>query len=243
MKECPTCKSLYPAGDDFCPVDGSVLVQPPFSSQNIPTQIVTPTPVAAGGRKTPSALIYVVAGVLGTIVVIGAGYLVFSGSGKTANEKFENVTGSPNGQTPSVTPNQDRAGTIVSPTPAPAAAVSPKGHWTGDWSSPSGAYLTIVVDLDDDGAGGISGRIEWTLRRTMRPEKMNKIGMSATEYVSGRFDPVTNTLTMKGYRKDDPNNVLVMVDSYRLVLTEDSRHLNGAARNGGKWNAIIKLSR
>lgn len=67
--------------------------------------------------------------------------------------------------------------------------------------------------------------------------------MSATEFVRGRFDPGTRVLTMAGYRKDDPNNVLVMVDNYRLNLSGDSRALGGKARNGGSWNATMKLSK
>jgi hypothetical protein len=222
--------------------DGAVLLpvpdEIPLSDRNIPTVVLTPTPQPRGG---PAPWIYLIGGAMGAVVIIGGIYLFLRGADNTANEKFVSVAKSPELRTPVVTPAGNiNANRTVEPTPSPAA-ISPKGHWTGDWSSPSGAYLTIVVDLNDDGAGGITGRIEWTLRRTNRPDKKSKIGMSATEYVSGTFDPGTRVLSMKGYRKDDPDNVLVMVDTYRLDLSGNT--LKGKALNGGKWDGSVNLSR
>jgi hypothetical protein len=222
--------------------DGAVLVpvpdEVPLSNRHIPTEVLPGTPQPRGGS---APWIYLIAGAMGAVVIIGGIYLFLRGADNTANEKFVSVAKSPEARTPLVTPaGNTNANRTIESTPSPAA-ISPKGHWTGDWSSPSGAYLTIVVDLSDDGAGGITGRIEWTLRKTRRPEKMSKIGMSATEYVSGTFDPVTRVLSMKGYRKDDPNNVLVMTDTYRLDLSGDA--LKGKARNGGKWDGSVNLSR
>ncbi len=48
---------------------------------------------------------------------------------------------------------------------------------------------------------------------------------------------------MRGGNKDDPNNILVMLDQYRLNLAADGRTLNGVARNGGKWNGRVSLGR
>jgi hypothetical protein len=48
---------------------------------------------------------------------------------------------------------------------------------------------------------------------------------------------------MSGYSKDDPNNVLVMIDDYKLTVSQDGRTLTGVARNGGKWNGHVRLSR
>ena len=48
---------------------------------------------------------------------------------------------------------------------------------------------------------------------------------------------------MRGTSKSDPNNMLVMLDQYRLNLSSDGRTLNGAAKNGGKWNGRIILSK
>jgi hypothetical protein len=89
----------------------------------------------------------------------------------------------------------------------------------------------------------LDGSIRWTMRQTARSDKNDKIGLSATEYVRGTFDPTTGVINLTGYSKDDPNNVLVMVDVYKLQISTDGRKLTGKARNGGKWNGKVDLSR
>lgn len=248
-KTCPKCGEVYSDDNDFCPEDGARLVGGPSGSQ--PTEFFptpVPTPIPPQAPSGPGSWIYVLVGALGAIVIVGGIYIFTSGEKKDqANNGFSNA-GKP-ANTASPTPTPAAAITNADPTNAnkaampPPSSASPAGSWSGDWSSPSGAYLTTSVILDDDGSGNVSGRIEWTLRRTNRPDKQGKVGMSATEFVRGRFDPASRVLTMAGYRKDDPNNVLVMVDNYRLTLGGDSRSLTGKAKNGGSWNATMKLSK
>jgi hypothetical protein len=89
----------------------------------------------------------------------------------------------------------------------------------------------------------LDGSILWTMRHTARTDKSDKIGQSATEYVRGNFDPTTGTVNLTGYSKEDPNSVLVMLDVYKLQISADGKKLTGAARNGGKWNGKVDLSR
>lgn len=124
-----------------------------------------------------------------------------------------------------------------------APKYDPTGKWNGQWSTDSGTMLDFELSLTESGNSGLEGQIKWTLRRTARPDKKNKVGLSAIEYVRGTFDPTTGALKMNGYGKDDPNNVLVMVDAYKLNISQDGRTLNGLARNGGKWNGHLNLSR
>jgi hypothetical protein len=255
MKRCPKCQQIFPGDDSvFCIDDGATLVphtatpDSGYISGDAPTQVLQrPSSPPAGGENSTKWL-YLVIGVLATALVAG-GVIIYLTRGKedkpgntpaAANTNYKTVT--PDNSAPAK--NTAAVNTPAAPgNTAPSMRLSPGGNWAGDWTSPSGAYLTIKVNLDDDGAGNVQGQIEWTLRRTTRPEKMNKIGMTAIEYVRGKYDPSTRNLTMSGYRKDDPNNVLVMVDDYRLGLTADNRGLNGAARNGGKWDGKIKLQR
>ena len=72
---------------------------------------------------------------------------------------------------------------------------------------------------------------------------MNKVGLSAIEFVRGTFDPANGIVKMSGYRKDDPDGVLVMLDEYKLTVSPDGKSLTGLARNGGKWNGHLRLSR
>jgi hypothetical protein len=117
------------------------------------------------------------------------------------------------------------------------------GKWRGQWSTDSGTLLDFELTLSDTPNNSVDGQIKWTLRRTVRPDKVDKIGQSAIEYVRGTFDPTTGSLKMSGYNKDDPNNVLVMVDDYKLTVSPDGKTLNGQAKNGGKWNGHVRLSR
>lgn len=270
MKQCTLCQSVFPLDDVFCPNDGSTLISADnspntssafFYPPSAETKVISSAPTNGSGvGRFGSRSQFVLIGVLSLIVIVLAGILILSVlPDKTRNsenekQRVDQVTRSFEAKNAPVnswanTPQNPRAQPYTGSNAASpnllqdVPRLSPRGNWTGDWSSTSGAYLTIAVDLSDDGTGKVSGQIEWTLRRTTRPDKMSKIGMSATEYVSGQFDPVSRTLTLKGYRTNDPYQVLVMLDSYRLSLSADTRHLNGSARNGGKWNARVNMSR
>lgn len=121
--------------------------------------------------------------------------------------------------------------------------LNPSGKWEGDWSSPSGAYLTADVTFNVNGPEQIEGQIIWTLKRTVDVKKMDKIGYTATEYVRGRFNPSTRGISLVGYRKDDPNEVLGNLDTYRLVLSQDNQQISGTTRNFGRWNGRFSLRR
>ena len=128
-------------------------------------------------------------------------------------------------------------------TRSPATTYDPTGTWKGEWSTSSGTLLDIEISLTEAPANGLDGHIKWTLRKTVRPDKMDKIGLSAIEYVRGTFDPATGAVVVNGFRKDDPNGVLVMVDDYKLTVSRDGKSLTGLARNGGKWNGRLRLAR
>jgi hypothetical protein len=257
MKKCPNCGQPYSDDDLFCVTDGTTLVpgvpesaQGGYNSGNAPTQVLQRSLSQSAGPKSNSNLLYMVIGILATALV-GLTVVFYvtrskeSGKEKTeanySNSSTEYKTSQVNSNLPK---NSTPASVVSEPANVPISnPYSPRGTWAGDWTSPSGAYLTIKLNLNDDGAGNVQGQIEWTLQRTNRPEKMNKIGMSAVEYVRGKYDTSSRNLTMSGYRKDDPNNVLVMVDDYRLSISQDDRNLNGAARNGGKWDGKMRLQR
>lgn len=273
MKQCKICQQIFPADDMFCPNDGTTLSEMPnsiqtppdnYASNEMPTQVISHSstnPVNPGNDS--AKWLYLVVGIMGTIIV---GMAIFMFLPKDTNENSVSMEKEAEKEQPAKEtsgakikgsllddndqPDQPRSYTgddntnSATPVATPSLPkISPQGRWSGDWSSSSGAYLTIVVDLNDDGTGKVNGQIEWTLRRTSRPEKMSKIGMSAIEYVSGRYNPATQMVTFSGYRKDDPNGVLVMLDDYRLKLSKDNQHLRGAAKNGGKWNGQVNLSR
>jgi hypothetical protein len=96
--------------------------------------------------------------------------------------------------------------------------------------------LTVSPD------GNADGRFVWTLKRSPLAEEQRKLGMSATEFVSGKVDAAAGTVTLRGTRKDDPNDV-IFADRYRLVVGENGRSLAGVSGNLGDWDGPVFLQR
>src|SRR5258706_9026434 len=92
----------------------------------------------------------------------------------------------------------------------PAAVLNPTGKWKGEWSTPSGTFLDIEIDLSRAAGNDVEGKINLTLGRTGRPDKMDKIGLSATEYVRATFYPAPGVILLIGYKKNHPTGGLLM---------------------------------
>ncbi len=116
------------------------------------------------------------------------------------------------------------------------------GEWRGSWTSPSGYLFTTTLKLQVASDGGANGTFVWTLERSPLPQEQRKIGMSATEYVSGRFDAAAGTLVVAGMRKDDPHDV-IFTDRYRLIVADSGRAMAGLSRNLGDWDGQLFLTR
>lgn len=116
------------------------------------------------------------------------------------------------------------------------------GEWYGQWTSPSGYLFTATLSLKIAPDSTADGRFVWTLKRSPLGEEQRKLGMSATEFVSGKVDSVAGTVTLAGTRKDDPNDV-IFTDRYRLVAGENGRSLAGVSRNLGDWDGLVFLQR
>jgi hypothetical protein len=261
MKECPNCKKVFPDDLFYCLYDGVALADTRSSvSHDAPTEVVewnaepsVPTAVIpiritdqtpAGRSKLPyviiGALLLICAGLGGALAIT---YLSRTSEDK-GNDKGKTIAGSP---TPAPA-NSSTPAAANSATPAKSATpmtvqLDPTGKWRGQWSTDSGTLFDIELTLSKAGGDNVEGSLLWTMRKTARPDKASKIGLTATEFVRGAFDPESHTVKLAGYGKDDPDEVLVMTDQYRLNISADGRTLNGFARNGGKWNGHIKLSR
>lgn len=242
MKKCPQCKQLFSTDYAFCLEDGSTLyrvdedgeagatvaaVETETATRVLPSGTVEPTGQAApesdsGGRETRgtaraahSKWLYALLGGLTTLLILlgAAVYLNW--------------------------PDARGAGAAD---PVRSPAFKPSGVWKGEWTSEKGGLSSAVATLNDDGANQISGFIVWTLRRSINPNKKDRTGMKAVEYVQGTYDPLTRVVSVTGYRKKDPNDLIVL-DSYRLTLSEDNNRLQGATRNQGRWSGRLRLER
>lgn len=132
----------------------------------------------------------------------------------------------------------------------PAAAQSEKplttgglsGIWQGEWISPLGFLYTTILNLRVSPDGLATGSFAWTLKRSPRPEEQAKLGLGATEYVSGRTNTTARTVTLTGTRKDDPN-AIIGLDRYKMVVSDDGRVMGGITWNHGDWMGQIILRR
>ena len=88
----------------------------------------------------------------------------------------------------------------------------------------------------------VDGSISWTLRRSPKPEEQAKIGLTGVEHVSGIFLPDSGVLRLEGTSKDDPN-IILELDKYRLILSDDASVLGGITWAGGSWEGQISLNR
>jgi hypothetical protein len=252
MKRCPRCNQLFTDDNFFCLDDGTSLLLSSDTAQNPPvfqtssdqptlivprSQTIAPNPV-----NNPSKWLYLIIGVMGTALVAMAIFMFLprntSDKSETTNQNTKTE------QTSKAAENTGQAETFAAKntqqntqqTSVNASSqtktnpnLTPGGSWSGDWNSKT-TYFTATADFTESG-GKVSGQIVWTIRRTTNPKKIDKIGTSAVEYVQGTFNPVTRMLSLKGYRKDDPNNIVIL-DRYNLSLTEDNQTLSGKSIGG-----------
>jgi hypothetical protein len=130
----------------------------------------------------------------------------------------------------------------IAQTSSDLPATDVTGEWQGQWTSPSGYLFTAALKLQVAPDGMAGGTFVWVLKRSPLPEEQRKLGLTATEHVSGRFDPVAGTLVVAGTRKDDPHDVIFM-DRYRLIVSGNGRTMGGLSRNLGDWDAQLFLAR
>jgi hypothetical protein len=250
MKKCPNCNQLFTDDNMFCLEDGTSLLMVSDTGPNplvfptsgeMPTQYVErPVTAAAAVSKDASKWLYLVIGILATALVAVTAFLFL---GRDTGKKDETADAknalSQTGQkdpeaTKNVQPNTQSSyvANTQGATPAPPTInpnLTPAGNWRGDWNSKT-TYFTATASFTETG-GKVSGQIVWTLQRTSNPKKLNKVGVSATEYVQGTFNPATRMVSLRGYRKDDPNNIVIL-DRYNLSLAENNQALSGRSISG-----------
>ncbi|MCY7347490.1 MAG: hypothetical protein LH614_14900, partial [Pyrinomonadaceae bacterium] len=231
--------------------DVSETAPPPFfqTPDSAPTQFMSLPPTSAAKSSSDSSKwLYLIIGVMAT-ALIALGITVFLSRNSTEKETAKTEPGVKSNENVSTTnqsnaenktsepPNNKSNTTAFAPPrlmPSINPNLNPAGRWSGDWTS-NKAYWTATMVLNDNGGGRFAGEIYWTLQRHTNPKKSGKSGATATEYVQGTFNPATRTLSLSGYRKDDPQNVAVL-DRYSLILAENNQSLGGGSKTNGRFN-------
>jgi len=257
MKKCPRCNQVFADDNLFCLNDGTTLLDVSETGQSPLFQTPDSAPTQFISRQQLNALnppvnnskwLYLIIGVMATaLAALGIAFFLSRTPTEKETAKIEtNAKSNENvsngnqlnveNKTNQSTPNTSNA--IAVSTPRPTALINPNlkpdGRWTGDWNSKTTSF-TAQMNLTDNGAGKFSGEIYWTLRSSTNPKKMYKTGSTATEYVQGTYNPANRSLALSGYRKDDPNDIVVL-DKYNLILAENNQSLGGGSKSNGRFN-------
>lgn len=112
------------------------------------------------------------------------------------------------------------------------------GTWEGYWKNPNGHYYTFVFELKATGKNKVEGAFTWTLVKSPRDYEQPKLGLTAVEYVKGKYNARKRTLKLNGTGKDDPNSI-IGIDKYELTLSKDKKVLQGKTENHGDWKGIL----
>ncbi len=134
------------------------------------------------------------------------------------------------------TPKLARAGGIaVAQTDTQIVVI--KGHWTKQNTTWNFSFTTeLIIDKQNH----VSGGLKWTVLRadaSFYDYYKTRLNTAATEYVTGTYDPVTNTIKMHGISKNDPNEIIGL-DTYELKLLPANK-VTGITEAQSSWLGVI----
>jgi hypothetical protein len=134
------------------------------------------------------------------------------------------------------TPETSQAGGAVV-AKADTQTIVINGHWLKQGTNWDFVFTT---ELKVDGQGHLSGGINWTVVKADASGYeyyKSKMNTTATEYVTGAYDPVTNTIKMHGTSKYDPNDIIGL-DTYELKLLPTNK-VTGKTEAQSSWLGVI----
>jgi hypothetical protein len=109
-------------------------------------------------------------------------------------------------------------------------------NWQGTWKSRSGYTYAFAMKLDVAEDQTAQGWISWELLATPPGSHLaSRVGHTAIEYVSGRFDKANNVATVDGYEVSDPT--LIARDTYKFQIKSDKISFVAMTKNHGDWAA------
>ena len=115
----------------------------------------------------------------------------------------------------------------------------------GTWTKVNTTYMfDFELTLRNGSSNTVSGYFLWKV--VMFDEKnfmskvhyQNKINFMAIEYVKGVYNSNTGECDLKGYKKDDPDNIIAL-DTYKLKIDQNGE-LGGTTSSNGTWLGRIQ---
>jgi len=112
--------------------------------------------------------------------------------------------------------------------------------FSGVWSKVHTTYnFQFDLTLNIKEGNTVEGYFIWKVIQYDKNNKLsqihyqNKIGTTAIEYVKGTYAPSAGKFNLRGYKKDDPNNI-IGIDIYEI--TEDKKgNISGTTNANGTW--------
>jgi hypothetical protein len=104
--------------------------------------------------------------------------------------------------------------------------------------------FNFKLTLNEKAENIYSGKFEWTLINADRKDPYsfnyfsNRLGLISIEYVNGKYDSITNSLKLIGYKKDDPFEIIGL-DEYNLNI-DINGNVTGTSLSNGANSGIIK---
>lgn len=100
--------------------------------------------------------------------------------------------------------------------------------WEGSWTDldQHGLTYSAVLKLSVSNNSNIDGSIIWKLSKSPYIEDQGKIGLVATEIVTGTYNDDNSKVTLTGINKVDPYGIIQLA-KYNLELSKNKRHLTG----------------
>jgi len=146
-----------------------------------------------------------------------------------------------------VAPDLGRAAPRNVPPPPPPPLVSDAdrvalaGPWKGTWMGNRFGYKAVMA-LAVAADGTVAGTITWTLSTVPTSKAEHLIGMTGVENIRGSYNPTAAVLSLAGYSKADPNDI-VELDQYLLVVAPNRQTMGGLTGEHGAWTGQFYLTR
>lgn len=111
--------------------------------------------------------------------------------------------------------------------------------WKGQWKKPDGFGYDFAMHLEIAASDSVNGYILWRLLKAPAGSGMeNLINQPGTEFVRGIINRTTGTVSVAGYRVDNPD--LLGLDKYQFSIFADGRRFRGMTlTNDGDWGAAM----
>ena len=255
MKVCRVCHTEYTADDDFCPLDGSPLVSKDPGgdrvvvswdtkpADEVPTRYVSipRQPRRAESGPVNSRWLYVLLGGLAAVVIMGGGYLFFTGqreknpewtgAGGTASTRSAPVNASPGDNR-----NQNSGAAV---TPSNANSEIPN-KMSGPATNVMRAGASLERKFRRTYSGTLdTGAIQMDLERSGRilTGKIRPIGRDADIFVEGYIDDDGT------FQMDEKSDIGVVTGLYRGKFNGDGTVTGTWSRPDGDKTRSLFLRR